>query len=125
MGGFASWSYKSIEDSLRNESLKAKALFRDGILTAMIGYAEILPQKEAEIFFLATHPEVRRQGFMKILLKIFSQGLYNRLILEVSSKNQSALRLYEEFDFKKEGVRPKYYPDGSDALLMSLNCLDF
>ena len=40
--------------------------------------------------------------------------------LEVASRNEAAVRLYESFGFGVDGIRKGYYRDGDDALLMSL-----
>eukprot|EP00960_Hanusia_phi_P053373 762029-Hanusia_phi.AAC.1 len=42
--------------------------------------------------------------------------------LHVRSSNAVALKLYcEVFDFKVDGIRSRYYPDGEDAYHMSMN----
>ncbi len=38
--------------------------------------------------------------------------------MEVSVKNIPARGLYEKLGFRKVGIRKRYYPDGSDAILM-------
>jgi [ribosomal protein S18]-alanine N-acetyltransferase len=47
-----------------------------------------------------------------------------RLFLEVSNDNEAALRLYRSLDFRRVGLRPKYYKrEGSppvDALVLAL-----
>lgn len=40
--------------------------------------------------------------------------------LEVSSNNPGGVAFYEAMGFKTVGKRPRFYPDGSDAVLMDL-----
>jgi ribosomal-protein-alanine N-acetyltransferase len=40
------------------------------------------------------------------------------MLLEVRSDNAPALALYERFGFMRISQRPKYYPDGGDALIL-------
>lgn len=49
-----------------------------------------------------------------------SQAQSFEIWLEVSHQNLAALKVYEKIGFHKVGHRPKYYSDGSDALLMTL-----
>lgn len=42
-----------------------------------------------------------------------------RVVLEVRPRNSAAIKLYEEFGFKKVARRPRYYADGEDAEVMS------
>ena len=38
--------------------------------------------------------------------------------LEVNSKNQPAIELYQKFGFKQIGIRKKYYNMVDDAIIM-------
>jgi ribosomal-protein-alanine N-acetyltransferase len=79
---------------------------------------------EAHIATIATHPDFRRQGIGRNLLKsgmdaAHAEGarIYH---LEVRAGNVAAIKLYEEFGYEVVGRRLKYYKDnGEDALLMS------
>ena len=79
--------------------------------------------EEAHITMLAVRPEYQRQGLGKYLVwgmlaKAASTGL-EWATLEVRSSNQGAIALYEKFDFKTIGTRPKYYEvTQEDALVM-------
>ena len=42
--------------------------------------------------------------------------------LEVNSQNIAAIKLYEGFNFKTEGVRKNYYGESQDALIMWHRC---
>lgn len=42
------------------------------------------------------------------------------VLLEVRASNEAALRLYSSLGFERVGLRRQYYPDGEDAVLMTL-----
>jgi ribosomal-protein-alanine N-acetyltransferase len=70
---------------------------------------------------IAVDPDQRRRGFAKGLLTemIERAGRDAPLTLEVRTSNAGAIVLYEQFGFKAEGTRKRYYQDtGEDALIM-------
>ncbi|PSB32628.1 ribosomal protein S18-alanine N-acetyltransferase [Stenomitos frigidus] len=79
--------------------------------------------EEAHITMLAIDPTHQRQGLGQALLyalmaSAHARGL-ERATLEVRISNQSALSLYQKFDFCEAGRRRRYYPDnGEDALVL-------
>jgi ribosomal-protein-alanine N-acetyltransferase len=78
---------------------------------------------EAEILTLAVVPAARRQGLARALVDTAaayarSQGAF-RFFLEVSTSNLAAQALYRRAGFVQVGIRRRYYPDGSDALVLS------
>jgi ribosomal-protein-alanine N-acetyltransferase len=84
---------------------------------------------EAHIATLATHPDVRRQGIARELLRVALLGAAREgavmSLLEVRAGNVAAQNLYLEFGFEMVGRRPRYYRDNfEDALLMTLPHLD-
>ncbi len=69
---------------------------------------------------------MRRRGIARSLLaeligEATSRGARS-LFLEVSVLNDPASALYRGAGFAAVGRRPRYYPDGSDALLLSRPC---
>ncbi len=84
---------------------------------------------EGHIGTLAVHPSYRRAGvarklLAKSLLEATREGL-TQVFLEVRRGNLGAQRLYEQFGFKVDGIRARYYRDnGEDALLMRLDHVD-
>ena len=75
-------------------------------------------ENEFHINNIATHRNYRRLGVAKkminnVLINLLPQKVY----LEVSNVNNSALMLYETLGFKKNGIRKRYYSDNSDAIL--------
>jgi [ribosomal protein S18]-alanine N-acetyltransferase len=80
---------------------------------------------EAEILTLAVEPSVRRSGIGGILLReatTRAEALGARTVfLEVSIGNIAARRLYTRAGFVQVGLRPHYYSDNSDALVLRLD----
>jgi [ribosomal protein S18]-alanine N-acetyltransferase len=78
---------------------------------------------EAEILTLAVVPELRGKGHARALLgeaaATAAAAGAKTLFLEVSEANAPARRLYEAAGFAPAGRRRRYYPDGSDALVLS------
>ena len=77
---------------------------------------------EAEILTLGA--AVKRQGIGKALMETAIAQLRARkvvsLYLEVAASNIAAIGLYDALGFEQTGKRPKYYPDGGDALILRL-----
>jgi ribosomal protein S18 acetylase RimI-like enzyme len=46
----------------------------------------------------------------------------NEIWLEVHEENLAAITFYKKKGFVENTIRPKYYPDGKGALLMTLQC---
>ena len=70
---------------------------------------------------IAVHLSERRKGLAKKMIDniIFNLKIKN-VFLEVSKLNNEAIELYEKIGFKKNGVRERYYHDGADAILYTM-----
>ena len=82
-----------------------------------------LAADEAEILTILVLPPYRRQGLAQCLLaavidNVKMQGV-NKVFLEVALSNAAGLELYTKVGFIQVGRRPRYYPNGGDALLMA------
>ena len=82
---------------------------------------------EAEVLTLAVKPGARRQGIGTVLLQeaktlVAAHG-GAALLLEVATSNSAALGLYRRERFVEIGRRRRYYPDGSDAMVMRASLL--
>ena len=81
--------------------------------------------EEIRFLNLAVHPQFRRQGLAKQLIRQalhlgIDQGC-RRGMLEVRQSNHSAKMLYESFNFKEYAIRNSYYTNPKeDAILMML-----
>ena len=80
---------------------------------------------EAEILTLAVAPGVRRAGIAAGLLRDATDEVAARgvraVFLEVSAENIAARQLYGQAGFIQAGLRPHYYSDRSDALILRLD----
>jgi ribosomal-protein-alanine N-acetyltransferase len=89
---------------------------RGGMILARIAADEM------EVLTIAVVPPARRQGIGRKLLDTAlawagSQGA-RAALLEVAVGNSAALALYQRVGFSPVGRRPRYYPDGGDALIL-------
>ena len=78
---------------------------------------------EAELFRIATDKCNRGMGcghrLMNFMISNLRDMKVKKVFLEVRCQNKDAIRLYEEYGFKKLGIRKEYYHDPiDDALLM-------
>jgi ribosomal-protein-alanine acetyltransferase len=107
-------------DLVRDDRCCLVACTGDGEL---VGFAMGLVQlDEAHVLDLAVATSHRRHGVGTVLLQALLEQVRTRgagaVTLEVRRSNDAALALYRRVGFAVEGERPRYYPDGEDALLM-------
>ena len=68
-------------------------------------------------------PEYRRLGIASALLTECETRLdVSRIRLSVRLGNVNAIRLYEGFGYQRVDIWPKYYQDGTDALVFQKLC---
>lgn len=90
----------------------------------LAGYAGgMVVDKNIEILNVAVAPEYRQRGIARKLLSHVSYDAQmlgcTGALLEVEVGNEAALGLYKSLGFKQDGLRPRYYQGGVDAVLMS------
>lgn len=90
------------------------------------GYAGLwLAPPDADVQTIATAPSARGRGLGEALMRhLIAHAVANscrRLHLEVRADNESAIALYRRLNFHDVRLRPRYYPDFSDALVMGLD----
>lgn len=95
------------------------AVYIDDIIKGIISYSIIYDR--AEINYIVTFPDYRRQGISQKLL-IYTLGNIEKancksVSLEVDTLNMPAINLYLKHGFKKVTIRKNYY-QGKDAFLM-------
>jgi ribosomal-protein-alanine N-acetyltransferase len=82
---------------------------------------------EAEVITLCVAPAVRRRGIATALLHAAKAEISARagtaVFLEVATENAAARELYLRLGFVEVGRRPRYYADGSDALVLRMDLL--
>ncbi len=80
---------------------------------------------EAELITIGVAPNARRGGIATAMITIMENSVkkngVKKIFLEVSDKNTSAIKLYEQCGFTQIGTRQKYYSDGTNAILMQKN----
>ena len=77
---------------------------------------------EGEIHDVVVTEELRRRGLgRKLVNHMLRTGRHEGICdftLEVRSRNEAAIKLYEEFGFRREGMRKGYYDNEDDAVIM-------
>jgi ribosomal-protein-alanine N-acetyltransferase len=80
---------------------------------------------EAEILTIGVTPQARRRGIGARLLGAATDWSAGRgaatLFLEVAATDPVARAFYAAAGFTEIGLRPRYYVDGRDALVLRLN----
>lgn len=73
-----------------------------------------------DLLRIAVRPEARRSGVASTLLDAALEDTEgaSRMLLEVSVHNEEAVPFYVRHQFSVIDVRPHYYRDGSEALVM-------
>ncbi|HUW15916.1 MAG TPA: ribosomal protein S18-alanine N-acetyltransferase [Actinomycetes bacterium] len=89
----------------------------------VVGYAGVLlSPPEADVQTLAVASNLQGGGLGGLLLAALVAEATHRgcrkLMLEVGADNKAARMLYERSGFEPVARRSRYYPDGSDALVM-------
>ena len=89
----------------------------------LVGYAGgLVVDGDVEILKVAVAPEWRRRGIARELIMRVAEDARNlgasTCSLEVRSSNQGAQAFYESLGLSEIGVRPKYYSDREDAVIM-------
>lgn len=115
------WSYESIRQEIESNDLaNYRIITMDGKFAGYCGYWVV--GDECGITNVAIDPEFRGLGLgTQLVRNVMEDGENQNLAgftLEVRVSNQAAIGLYEKLGFKNEGIRPGYYMDGEDAIIM-------
>ena len=117
------WSEKSYRDTLANgNALYLVAETEDTKeIVGMCGVLKIID--EGDVSNVAVHPDYRRKNVAKQMMKeLLARGQsfgIDAFTLEVRAGNEAAVKLYEHFGFRTEGVRKNFYDKPvEDALIM-------
>ena len=113
------WSKKQWADEFKKEGIKVFGLLLENLLIGLCVLQVVLD--EAQIHYFVVNQKFRKRGFgsylMSYLIKRCENSNINKILLEVSQKNNTAKKFYDRFDFSTVGMRRNYYKDGSNALL--------
>ena len=116
------WSRESFESELNNMCARYVVLLEDGVVAGFGGMWLII--EEAHINNVAVHPDYRRRGYGRLLMKELMRVAYRageivQMTLEVRVTNIPAVELYAGMGFEVAGRRKAYYEDnGDDAYIM-------
>ncbi len=118
------WSSNLISEAVAGIVPTLSVLVAAGPNEKFCGYAVVsVVDVDAELQRIAVWPEMRRSGVAGRLLSgvhdVATAGGAERLLLEVREDNLSALRFYDRHGFTEVGRRPRYYRDGTTAVVMS------
>lgn len=79
-------------------------------------------KEKAQLLTLDVAPDQRRKKIGQHLLEYAHHFLkssgFKSIFLETAVNNHPALRLYQKLGYLTRGIKPNYYPDGTDAYLM-------
>ncbi|WP_109508026.1 GNAT family N-acetyltransferase [Nocardioides speluncae] len=93
--------------------------------TSVSGYAVTGPSGDVvELLRIGVAPAAQRQavatGLMREVIAAAAAAGADRILIEVSADNTGALAFYDDQGFTEIHRRPRYYRDGSDAIVMQL-----
>ncbi len=78
---------------------------------------------DLHVLKIATLPQYRREGLARQLMEMAEHHVEesggDSLTLEVRISNDAAISMYNTLGYRDEGLRPGYYADGEDALIMT------
>lgn len=119
------WSLESVMHDLCENPLAWYMVAEDKETGTVAGYAGIwVIAGEGHITNVAVAPEYRRCGIGQMLVDGLRETGGTRgavsFTLEVRESNTGAIALYEKKGFDQVGVRPHYYSDGENAVIMWL-----
>lgn len=117
------WTAGQFRDELQNNCSTTDLLLVNDRIAAYICSWKIVD--EMQIQNVATAPAFRRQGWAARLLSVVldragANGVL-KVFLEVRLGNHAARSLYAKFGFIERGIRPRYYSNNEDALIMELD----
>lgn len=118
------WPLQMFEDELAQPETRSYFVAVDA-LDRVIAYAGLMCiEPIADVQTIAVVPEREGQGIGTQLLTLLIDEAGRRkakdVLLEVRADNPRAQRLYRWFGFEQIHIRPRYYRDGADALIMRL-----
>jgi ribosomal-protein-alanine N-acetyltransferase len=116
------WSEELVRRELGHE-FSTVLLATEGGEGPVAGFAIAwLVHDELHVLNVAVAPEARRRGVGRAVLdRVESIGREQGArvaMLEVRRSNAPAIALYRAGGYREVAVRPRYYPDGEDALVM-------
>jgi ribosomal-protein-alanine N-acetyltransferase len=117
------WTPGVFADELREMARGTRHYLVAHIGRNLVGYAGMIYMEDgAHVTNIAVDPHQRRRGIAtELLLDLAWEARRvgaGAMTLEVRDSNRSAQELYRRFGFVPVGVRPKYYENRDDAIVM-------
>lgn len=115
------WATDSFQAGLYNSHTRFLVAEQNAVLIGYV-YAWLIVD-EIQILRVAVHPDVRRDGvaagiLQELFIHVSLEGA-KTASLEVRKGNRAACALYLKLGFSEIAIRPRYYDDGEDALLLA------
>lgn len=115
------WSYNALKEELSCTN-SYYIVAKEG--SNIVGFAGIkIILDEANLMNIVTKKDKRNFGIASLLLEnLINKSMEigaNTITLEVDENNAPAMHLYEKYDFKKVGLRKKYYNGINNAVIMT------
>lgn len=116
------WSVSTLKSELQNPNSKYIVAKFDNTIVGFGGIWKAVD--DIHITDIVVRKAQRNNGIgSAILSKLIDLSKLDKniksLTLEVNSNNTPAQKLYEKFNFKKVGLRKKYYNNTDDAIIMT------
>ncbi|MGD9962101.1 ribosomal protein S18-alanine N-acetyltransferase [Nocardioides sp.] len=113
--GVDAWSLDQVRDELSGPGRAALVAEEDQVVGYLITR---LVDDVSDLQRIGVHPERQRQGLAAALLAEALARPAARMLLEVAQTNAAARAFYARAGFVEIHRRPRYYRDGSDALVL-------
>jgi ribosomal-protein-alanine N-acetyltransferase len=118
------WSQAQFKEEIAGIGTSREFLLalNDGSVVGYAGIMVVAAGVPADLLTIAVLPDFRGQGIAQSMLADLESWAKAKrateVILEVDTKNESAIRLYEFAGYEKISTRANYYGLGVDALVM-------
>ena len=114
------WSEQQVRDELGSARGRVLVAAEGDVV---VGFATTVRGGDvADLNRIAVDVAHQRRGIARALLdealRLADDDGAARMLLEVSAENSAALAVYEQAGFTEIDRRPRYYRDGSDAIVM-------
>ncbi len=119
------WSLALVTAELENPGSRIVVAEQGGLV---VGYASTRRTGDVvDLLRIGVVPALRRSGLATQLLGRAEEeargGFAQAVMLEVSTANEIALAFYTARGFTQVDLRPGYYKDGADALVLRKECV--
>jgi len=120
------WSVDTLKDDFGNEN---STYIVSKINNEIVGFAGIkIVLDVADIMNIVVKIDKRRLGIGSLLLEnliiLAKKHKCTFINLEVNENNLTAISLYEKYNFKRIGLRKKYYNNKDTAVIMQKKLID-